>query len=244
MVNLQGSNDDRNNEEEDMGKSNANNVPAQTNNAMENNNNKHNVGGNIIRNKEGIFCREAMEKKNCKQEESAIKAMNICGQAALESGVGIGVLVSMKVDYRTHCHVQGLLAIVYRFQENSGGILVCCKHGIITHDKTSNDYWVPYDKYRVIAWNDTTFSISDKLQAVRDKVLAGNFVDAKITPRISFPKYVDIVLRRTSPGLKRQRVALARRDVIRDVDVKRRGSGATVDACAMGIVIRSLGLLD
>jgi hypothetical protein len=33
--------------------------------------------------------------------------------------------------------------------------------------------------------------------------------------------------------LKRQRVALARRDVIRDVDVKRRGSGATVDARAM-----------
>ena len=42
--------------------------------------------------------------------------------------------------------------------------------------------------------------------------------------------------------LKRQRVALARRDVIRDVDVKRRGSGATVDERALGIVIRSLGL--
>ncbi len=42
--------------------------------------------------------------------------------------------------------------------------------------------------------------------------------------------------------LKRQRVTLARRDVIRDVDVKRRGSGATVDARAIGIVIRSLGL--
>jgi hypothetical protein len=42
--------------------------------------------------------------------------------------------------------------------------------------------------------------------------------------------------------LNRQRVALARRDVIRDVDVKRRGSGATVDVRAMGIVIRSLGL--
>ncbi len=42
--------------------------------------------------------------------------------------------------------------------------------------------------------------------------------------------------------LKRQRVALTRRDVIRDVDVKRRGWGATVDVRAMGIVIRSLGL--
>ncbi len=42
--------------------------------------------------------------------------------------------------------------------------------------------------------------------------------------------------------LKSQRVALTRRDVMRDVDVKRRGSGATVDVRAMGIVIRSLRL--
>ncbi len=61
-----------------MGKSNANSVPAQTDDAMENNNIKHNVCGNIIGNKEGIVCREAMEKKNCKKEESAIKAMKIC----------------------------------------------------------------------------------------------------------------------------------------------------------------------
>jgi hypothetical protein len=74
------------------------------------------VGGNIIGNKEGVVCREAMEKKNCMQEESAIKVMKVCGQAALESGVGIGALVSLKVDYCTHCHAQGLLAIVYRFK--------------------------------------------------------------------------------------------------------------------------------
>ncbi len=79
VVNLGGSNDDRNIEEDKMGLSNANNVPAQTNDAMENNNNKQNVGGNIIGNKECIVRREAMEKKNCKQEESAIKAMKICG---------------------------------------------------------------------------------------------------------------------------------------------------------------------
>jgi hypothetical protein len=173
MANLGGSNDDRNNEEDKIGQSNANNLPSQINNAMENNNNEQNVGGNIIGNKEGIVRREAMEKKNCKQEKSAIKAMKVCGQAALERGVGIGALVSLKVDYCTHCHAQGLLAIVYRFQENSGGILVCCEHGIITHDGTSNNYWVPYNKYRVIARNDTTFPISNKLQAMHDKVLAG-----------------------------------------------------------------------
>jgi hypothetical protein len=115
VVNLGGSDDDSNNEEDKMGQSNANKVPAQTNEAMENNNKEQNVGGNIIKNKEGIVHREAMEKKNCKQETSAVKAMKVCGQAALESGVGIGVLVSLKVDYCTHCHVQGLFVIVYRF---------------------------------------------------------------------------------------------------------------------------------
>ncbi len=74
-------------------------------------------------------------------------------------------------------------------------------------------------------------------------VLAGNFVDAKITLRISFSKYYTSTLTlEWQVRLKRRRVALVRRDVIRDVDVKRRGSGVTVDACAMGIVIRSLGL--
>jgi hypothetical protein len=103
--------------------------------------------------------------------------MNVCGRAALENGVGIGALVTLKVDYCTHCHAQGLLVIVYRFQEKSGGILVCCEHGIVTHDGSSKDYWVPYGKYRVIAGNDSTLQISKKLQAVRGKVVAGNFVD-------------------------------------------------------------------
>jgi hypothetical protein len=80
--------------------------------------------------------------------------------------------------------------------------LVCCEHGIITHDETSNDYWVPYNKYRVIARNDTTFPISNNLQVMRDKVLAGCFVDDKTTPRISFSKNVDIDLGMTSPVKK------------------------------------------
>ena len=128
--------------------------------------------------------------------------MKLCGKAALESGVGIGALVSLKVDYHTNCHAQGLLAIVYRFQENSGGILVCWEHGIITHDRSSKDYWVPCNTYRVIAGYDSTFPVSKKLQAVRDKVSAGNFVDDKVTPRISFSKYVDIDLGTASPVKK------------------------------------------
>ncbi len=231
VVNLGGSNDISNDIDNKM---------AQKNTLMDYNKIQQSEGVNISGNKEGTVRKEAMEKENCKQEEYAIKAMKMCGKAAVDCGIGIGALVALKVDYRTHCHVQGLLAIVYRFQEHSGGIVVCCEHGIVTHDGTSNDYWVPYNKHKVIAQNDVTFSISNNLQVMHYKVLAGSFVDDRSTPRISFSKYVNIDLGTTSP-VKKRRVALARRDVIRDVDVRRRGSGATVDACAMVIVIRLLG---
>jgi hypothetical protein len=71
---------------------------------------------------------------------------------------------------------------VYRFHADTGVIIVCCEHGVVTHDGSSDSYWVPYNKYRVIATNYNTFPISDKLQAVRDKVLAGNIVDDTATP--------------------------------------------------------------
>jgi hypothetical protein len=62
--------------------------------------------------------------------------------------------------------------------------MVCCEHGIVTHDGTSNDYWVPYDKYRVIAQNDVTFPISNNLQVKCDKVLAGSLVDDRSSSQI------------------------------------------------------------
>jgi hypothetical protein len=83
----------------------------------------------------------AMEKKNLKQKESAKKAMERAGAAAIESGAAPGAVVSLKVDYCTHSHAQGLLAIIYRAKE-TGGILVCCEHGVITHSGTKGDYWV------------------------------------------------------------------------------------------------------
>jgi hypothetical protein len=189
VVNLGGSNNISNDEDDEMG---------QKNTLMDNNKIQQSEGVNYSGSKEGIVRKEAMEKKNCKQKEYAIKAMKMCGKAAVDSGIGIGALVSLKVDYRTHCHVQGLLAVVYQFQENSGAIMDCCEHGIVTHDGTSNDYWVLYNKYRVIARNDVTFPISNNLQVMHDKVLAGSFVNDKSTPQISFSKYVNIDLGTTS----------------------------------------------
>jgi len=132
----------------------------------------------------------AMEKKKKKQENQALKHMAQSGKAALDRGCGVGAVVTLKVDYRTHSHAPGLLGVVYAFKEESGGILVCCEHGIITHDGSKSQYWVPVDKYTVVANKDTYVPISKELQAIRDLVLTGTF-DMKNQKIISFSKYVD-----------------------------------------------------
>jgi hypothetical protein len=89
----------------------------------------------------------AMEKKNRKQEESAKKAMERCGDTALKSGISPGALVTLQVDYRTHFNPEGLVAIVFDVQPRTGGIKVCCQHGVITHDGGKGDYWVMILKF-------------------------------------------------------------------------------------------------
>jgi len=54
---------------------------------------------------------DAMAKRNCKQESQAIKTMQQCGCAAQAAGAGIGAVVSLKVDYRTHSYAQGSLRL-------------------------------------------------------------------------------------------------------------------------------------
>ena len=91
------------------------------------------------------------------------------GSTAIASGVDHVAVVSLKVDYRTHSHVQGLIAIVYGFKE-MGGILVCCDHGVMTHSGTKADYWVPVDKYCIVAKKDKQAPLPASLQCVRDFV--------------------------------------------------------------------------
>jgi len=43
-----------------------------------------------------------MAERNCTQESQALKAMKQCGRAVQAAGAGIGAVVSIKVDNRTH----------------------------------------------------------------------------------------------------------------------------------------------
>jgi hypothetical protein len=108
----------------------------------------------------------------------------------MKSGCRKGAIGILKVDYRTNCHTR-TLAIVFDFNPETGGILVCCEHGIITHEKSKGEYWDAYDKYKVSASRDDRLPIVSELLKVHNMILSGEYNPKEEQKRISFSKYVD-----------------------------------------------------
>jgi hypothetical protein len=104
----------------------------------------------------------AMQKRNKQQATSAEKEIRRCGDIALRNGAAPGAVVTLKVDYRTHSHAQGLIGVVFGVKP-TGGIKVCCEHGIITHSGGPGVYWVPVDKYVVKAKADDFIPLPEAL---------------------------------------------------------------------------------
>jgi hypothetical protein len=84
-----------------------------------------------------------------------------------------------------------LVGIVYEAKQETGGILVCCEHGVITHDGSC-------DKYKIVAPRDATIPIPPELQAIPDIVLAGEYKPEK-QKRILYSKLHEKQLGSTSP---------------------------------------------
>ncbi len=142
---------------------------------------------------------KSMEMRNKRQEQSAVKAIKQFGKEAINAGAAIGAIVALKVDYRTHSHANGLLAVIYDMKEGTGGILACCEHGVITHSGTKGDYWVPYNMYKVVTKRGDNIPLTEAMLHLRVKVLMGQYVpeDQK---RISYAKLHDITIQATSPA--------------------------------------------
>ncbi len=128
--------------------------------------------------------------------------MKQCGTAAMDSRCEIGAIVTLKVDYQASYHAR-LLGIVFDFKPETGGIMVCYEHGMITHDRSKGDYLVLYDKYKVSTSTNATLPIAKELQSVRNVVFAGKY-NSKVQKRISFSKYFDKEMDSTSPVNKRK----------------------------------------
>ncbi len=106
-------------------------------------------------------------------------------------------MVTLKVDYRTHSHAQGLIAIIFDVKK-TGGILVCCNQGVIKHSGTKGSYWVPVDKHVIVARKEEGCPLPAKLAAVRQMVLSGEF-DPKSCPWILYSKLHERSINATSP---------------------------------------------
>ena len=137
------------------------------------------------------------EKRQKRQEEFAVKAMKQRGTAVTNLGLGPGAVLTLKVDYRTHSHASGLTAIVYK-SNTTGGALICCEHGVITHNGEKKDYWVPSDKYLIVAGKDEVCNIPPGIAKIRAIVQAGEY-DPKKQVRISYAKYHEITIGASSP---------------------------------------------
>jgi hypothetical protein len=80
----------------------------------------------------------------------------------------------------------------------TGGIKVCCDHGIITHSDGPGVYWAPVEKYVVKARADEFMPLAEALYTVRNIVLDGKF-NEKTAPTISYNKLHEIMIGVTSP---------------------------------------------
>ncbi len=139
----------------------------------------------------------ALSKRNKKQKASELKEMKRCGNAAIVSGAEPGAVVTLKVDHRMHSHAQGLIAIIFDVKK-TGGILVCCKYGVITHSGTKGNYLVPVDKYVIVARKEEECPLPAELAAVCHMVLSGEF-NPKSCPWISYAKLHERSINASSP---------------------------------------------
>ena len=116
----------------------------------------------------------------------------------LESeGLGVGAVVSCKVDYCTHSHAEGLVCIVYKCSDY-GAAIVCCENRVLTHDGSKNDYYVPSDKFVIKAGAEEEAVIPEELQKVRKDIMEGKY-DYDNMPRISYSKQHQQSVSATSP---------------------------------------------
>ena len=118
-------------------------------------------------------------------------------------------------------HANGLIAIVYAVKEETGGILVGCEHGVITHSGTNDDYWVPFEKYNIFAKKDAEMPLTPALEEVQRIVLSGEYNSA-VQKQILYAKLHDVMIQSTSP-VKRGKGCTCRKGCKKSCGCKKKG---------------------
>jgi hypothetical protein len=131
------------------------------------------------------------------QNASAEKETKQRGEAMMADRLGVGAVVTVKVDYCTHSHAQGLVCIVYKYTK-TGSAIVCCESGVLMHDGSSKAYYVPSDKFKINAGAGEPAVIPKKLEQVREDIINGVYNYVKM-PQISYSKFHQECVEAKSP---------------------------------------------
>jgi len=155
------------------------------------------TGIQIISREADLIRSESIELRRKRQmvQEDSMKKYQATDLKA--KGLGIGAVVTARIDARDHSHAQGLLAIVYKVGPY-GGALVVCEHGVLTSSGTQADFWMPHSQYRIVARAEEKTTLAPALLEIRKKVIDGNY-DYQNAPRISLLKYHEMVVGANSP---------------------------------------------
>ena len=113
-----------------------------------------------------------------RQDTQAEKMKKRQEKYAKESGAAIGAIVRICNDRRDIKNPRCTFGVIYEVSESAGGILVSTEHGILVSGVKRRPYWVPSDRYEVMAAADDEHAglcVTPKLEQIHKTILDGKF---------------------------------------------------------------------
>jgi hypothetical protein len=120
---------------------------------------------------------DAKETKRKRQDEQAAKMILLRAKFAKSTGAEVGAVVRVGNDKRDIQNPCSAIGVIFEMAE-AGGILVCTQWGVLVSGEKRSHYWVPCDRYEVIAKADDEhagYTISPELDRIRLDILSGKF---------------------------------------------------------------------
>ena len=95
------------------------------------------------------------------------------------------MVVTIQVCSRDANCSQDFISVVAHAKDDRGGISVVCAIGLLCSTNAKKEYWVPIDKYKVIARAHEQYAMTHDLLMIRYSILAGEF-NMKTCDRTTF----------------------------------------------------------
>lgn len=121
---------------------------------------------------------EAKETKRKRKDTQATKMKLRRAKFAKDTGAEVGAVVRIGNDRRDIQNPRSAIGVIFDVKDEAGGILVCTEWGVLVSGQKRSHYWVPCDRYEVIANakdEDAGLTVSPTLDRIRLEILSGEF---------------------------------------------------------------------